>query len=366
MLVLKRRWLPCAFGILVIGGVAGAQSIRIATWNISQFTGTNRLGDIQTVLFSSGPVGAMNPDVLLAQEIQSSSAANAMLGALNTSQPGAWSVAFGSLTGTSSTSDTAVFYKSGKVSLADVVKVAPAGGTSGQPRDTWRFDFSILGNANSSERIAMYDVHMKSGSSGDDVSRRQIEAQHIRSDSQQLGANYHFLVAGDMNMQSSSQAPYQTLIAAGAGQFNDPISTPGTWNNNSQFRFVHTQDPSGNGGMDDRHDQILLSNSLVDGVGTDYVGQFGTAYSTSTWNDPNHSYRAWGNDGTSYGQTLTINGNQMVGSTIAQSIVNAATSAGGHIPVFLDMHYAAVPEPASLAALGLGALALARRRRNRK
>ena len=103
------------------------------------------------------------------------------------------------------------------------------------------------------------------------------------------------------------------------------------------FEFIHTQDPSGAGGMDDRFDQILLSASLIDGRGFDYIGNPNLTYSTTTWNDTNHSYRCWGNDGTSFNTTLTIMGNTMVGATIAQALVNVATTAGGHLPVFLDL-----------------------------
>ncbi|HWA83632.1 MAG TPA: dockerin type I domain-containing protein [Fimbriimonadaceae bacterium] len=334
--------------VAVLAAVTGsAQTLRICTWNTSLFTGTDRLNDIRIVLFNAGPAGAMDPDIVVAQEIQSPSAATAYLGALNSAEPNKWAVIYGSLTGTDSTSDSAIFYKPNKVSPAgSPFRVAPAGGTGGQPRDTWRFDFHIVGDADPNEVLAIYDVHMKAGSTSDDVNRRNIESQHIRTDSNSLPGNYRFILAGDTNIQTSSQSCYQTLIANGAnsaGRFVDPISTPGSWNNNSNYRFVHTQDPIGAGGMDDRFDQILVGPTLVDGQGADYVGHFGTPYSTTTWNDPNHSYRCWGNDGTCFNNSLTVTNNQMVGPVIAQSIINAATppgTPGGHCPVFLDLHYA--------------------------
>lgn len=337
-----------ALFVLLLAGFSPAQKLRVGAWNVSEFTGSNRLSDIQVVLFNTGPTGKMDPDVLAAEEVQSPSAATAFLGALNAVEPSTWAVTYGSLTGTSSTSDCCCFYKTGRVSPAGPpVLVAPAGGVNGQPRDTWRFDFFITGDFASSEIISVYVVHMKAGSTSTDVNRRQIEAQHIRTDSDSLGSNYRFMVAGDMNMQSSTQAPYVTFTqAGGTGRFFDPISTPGNWNLNANFKYVHTQDPAGNGGMNDRHDQILVCNALVDGTGTDYIGAFGTPYSTSTWNDPNHSYRSWGNDGTSFNANLTVTNNQMVGPVIAQSIINAATptpsSPGGHCPVFLDLRYVAV------------------------
>lgn len=115
--------------------------------------------------------------------------------------------------------------------------------------------------------------------------------------------------------------------------------------------------------MDDRFDQVLIGGGLADGVGTDYVGNTQIAYSTTTWNDTNHSYRVWGNDGTSFNSSLTTTGNSMVGSSIAQSLINTSTTAGGHLPVFLDLKYAVVPEPASMMILGVGLAAILKRRR---
>ncbi|WP_394700517.1 hypothetical protein [uncultured Ilyobacter sp.] len=118
------------------------------------------------------------------------------------------------------------------------------------------------------------------------------------------------------------------------GRFFDPINTPGSWNNNSSFRYVHTQDPAM--AMDDRHDQILVSVDLIDGVGADYIGEPTIPYSTTTWDDPHHSYRCWGNDGSSYDDPITTTGNTMVGPDIAQALIYSALN-GGHLPVYLDL-----------------------------
>ena len=133
------------------------------------------------------------------------------------------------------------------------------------------------------------------------------------------------MAGGDYNVRSSSEAFYQKLTkTTSAGQLFDPINssytgTGGniTWYNTSTYRFLHTQDPYGAGGMDDRDDFILTGSSLRDGQGLEYIGSKTAAYSTTTWDDTNHSYRVWGNDGTSFNSTLTVTNNAMVGDTIA-------------------------------------------------
>ena len=336
--------------------VAHAQ-LRVATWNISNYGDTSptagRSAALQTAIYGSFQNRSMAPDVFLGQEFQSQAAVTNFVSVLNAApnSPGDWAAApFYAATHASATpADSAFFYRTSKISYVDTARVAQGDGTTAdQPRDTLRFDVALKGYAGSAPALSLYSVHMKSGSAGDDQARRLLEAQRIRDNAQSLPAGRQFLVGGDFNVQSSTQTAYVELVGMqpnDTGRFKDPINTPGSWNGSSTYNFVHTQDPSGAGGMDDRHDQILLGSGLVDGKGFDYIGNPSAAYSTTTWNDPAHSYRAWGNDGTSFNASLTTIGNTMVGPVIAQALIDASTVNGGHLPIFLDLR-----TPAELAA----------------
>ncbi len=325
----------CALGC-ALAPVASAQ-LRVVTWNVTNYT-SGRVADFQTAIYSEFDGRSMSPDVFIGQEFLSQTGVNNFLSILNTApgSPGDWAAA-PFVNGPDT--DNAFFYRTSKVSFLGHTVVSTGSVSPNHPRNLDRYDIKLNGYTADSAVIACYSTHMKAGSGSNDQSRRLEEAQEMRDDSEALPAGWNFVVGGDFNIQRSSQSAYQWMVGSQAnndGRFFDPISRPGSWNNSSTYRTLHTQDPSGAGGMDDRHDQILVSGSLVDGDGLDYLGDPGVPYSLSTWDDPNHSYRSWGNDGTSYNGSLATTGNTMVGPTIAQALKTTA-SGGGHLPVFLDL-----------------------------
>lgn len=350
--------------LLLTAAPAFAQStFRIANWNVTNYgtdaASTSRTSAFQTAIYGTYQGRSMSPDVLIGEEFTSQAAVNNFLNLLNTapSSPGDWKAA-AFIDGPDT--DSAFFYRDSKVTYLSTKTLATnvANDPTEPPRNTYRYDIQLKDALGINPTIACYSTHMKSGSTSgtptSDQERRQVEAQRIRADAAALPANYQFLMAGDTNIQSSSQAAYQTLTGntANAGLFVDPINSPGSWNNNANFKYIHTQSPGGNpaqtGGMDDRLDFILLSKNMFAKQGATYVGNNALAYSTTTWNDPNHSYRAWGNDGTSFNNSLTIANNQMVGATIAQALYDSTTATdGGHLPVFLDVQVVPAP-PAAL------------------
>ncbi|MEC9373165.1 MAG: hypothetical protein VYC34_04945, partial [Planctomycetota bacterium] len=317
-------------------GIAASASaqLRVATWNVTNYSG-GRVAEFQTSIYGAFEGRSLAPDVLIGQEFLSQSGVNQFLAILNTApgSPGDWAAA-PFINGPDT--DNAFFYRTSRVELLSTTVIATGGPAPNHPRDVNRYDIRPVGYSGDGAVIACYSSHMKAGSGSTDQQRRLLEAQRIRDDAAALPQAWSFVLGGDFNIQSSGQAAYVELTTAGDGRFWDPIATPGSWNNNGSYAIVHTQDPSGAGGMDDRHDQLLLSTHLVDSVAMEYVGNPTIPYSTTTWNDPNHSYRAWGNDGTSYNVALTVSGNTMVGPDIAQAL-RVTAGGGGHLPVVLDL-----------------------------
>ncbi len=344
----------CA-GTFLLTSTASSQ-LRLATYNITNYAG-GRVSDLQTIIYGDFQGRSLSPDALICVEFLGQTAADSFLQILNSAPgtPGDWAIA-PFIDGADS--ESVFCYRTSKVEyLGTTIVAVGSASPSNQPRNTYRYDIRPIGYASEASVIACYATHMKSGGTTTDQLRRLVEAQRIRDDAAQLPADWQYLVAGDFNIPDAAQSAYQALIGNGkgeAGRFFDPIGTTANWRS-AAFRFVHTQDPAGSGGMDDRFDQILLCSRLVDADGFDYIGNPQVPYSTSTWNDANHSYRAWGNDGTSFDQPLAVAGNAMVGATIAQALVDVAQG-NGHIPVYLDLRVP--PEIAATTFVNFGIVGL--------
>ncbi len=332
--------------------VSAHAQLRICTWNVTNFTtDTSRNSAFQTAFYGVVPTGlalagkSMSPDVIIGQEFINQAAVNNFLGMLNSAPgtPGDW--AAGAFSDGADT-DNAFFYRTSKIQyIGMTITAIGSSSTSNQPRNTNRYDFRPMGYSAATATIGLYSAHFKAQGGTNDAGRRLIEAQRLRDNAEGIAtslpgsglpAGYLAIFGGDTNITTSSAAEYVEMVGVqtvNTGRFFDPIATPGNWNNNAAFDIVHTQDPVGQ--MDDRHDQLLITAGLFDGTGIEYIGNPSIPYSTTTWNDPNHSYRAWGNDGTSYNLPLKTTGNTMVGATIAQALITTAGS-GGHLPIIAD------------------------------
>lgn len=174
--------------------------------------------------------------------------------------------------------------------------------------------------------IEVYVCHLKAGSASSDQAERADQTATLRAVLASRPANRHLVVCGDLNTYRSSEVCYQNLIAAGTGQVKDPINAPGNWTSNSSFAAIHTQSPrtsgawacGSTGGLDDRFDQILLSGNAMTGPLCQY--QSG-------------SYKAIGNDGGHYNQSLLTGGN----TQYPDSVVRAIFYLSDHLPVKLDL-----------------------------
>ncbi|PWH87167.1 T9SS type A sorting domain-containing protein [Brumimicrobium oceani] len=174
--------------------------------------------------------------------------------------------------------------------------------------------------------IEVYMMHLKAGNSNSSEAQRDAQTQILMNYMANRPTDRNVFFCGDMNVYSSNDDGYQNMIS-GSFAMKDPINTPGNWNNSGTYAIHHTQstrtsanfDCGSKGGMDDRFDQILVSQNVMNN--NDNV-----QYQTG-------SYRAVGNDGNHYNSSLISGSNSMYPT----SVVRALYYMSDHLPVELKV-----------------------------
>jgi len=171
-------------------------------------------------------------------------------------------------------------------------------------------------------------AHLKAGSSSSDKQTRATMTQNAMNYiTQNLPAD-NYLFMGDFNIKSHNEQSYQNLLNPSNSiyKFNDPINSGGSWNNNSSYKSIHTQSThsssngcASSGGMDDRFDLILISNSIKNG--------------SNHYTYKQNSYEAFGNDGNHFNSSINSGSN----NSAPQNIINALYNLSDHLPVILEL-----------------------------
>lgn len=330
-----RRALTLSLGLLLIMATGPAHAVRVVTYNILNYNG-GRISELMAIF------NALDADIIVAQEIVDFSAAVTILSSVLNAPGGPGGYALATFTEESFLTNNALYYRSAvfTFSPSDHLDVSTS------PRDTDRWRLTLAGYIGPVAQVYVYGMHLKAGSSGADQSDRLAAASLIRSNANSLPVGSHFIFAGDLNIQSSSEASYADQLLAAQlnnnGRAFDPIDMPGSWTSNPSFSLIHTQSTHANnsgappgastGGLDDRFDFLLTSAALLNGVGFDYVP--GT-------------YRSFGNDGNHYNDDINDAPVIPEGAVIA----NALHGASDHLPVMADFQVPARTgvSPASLS-----------------
>ncbi len=313
-LKLKRVVVPAFFTIFFIflatPSAAQVDTLRVATYNLLNFPSSDGLGRIT---YFRTVVRSLQPDILVVQELESDTARVTFLNeVMNYGQTVYSAAPFVDGPDT----DSGLFFNNNKIQFKGQ-NVIPT---------TLRNINEYLLSASGVE-FKIYSVHLKAGSFPSDASRRFLEATVLRTALNDLPANFDFIVVGDFNLQSSNEDAFTRLTedeSDNDGKVFDPINQLGDWNENLDFRLIHTQSTrttsfgdGATGGLDDRFDLILVSQSvLADG---------GMAILPA-------SYTAFGNDGEHFNQAI----NDGTNLAVPDSVADALHLASDHLPVLAN------------------------------
>ncbi|MDI6803782.1 MAG: fibronectin type III domain-containing protein [Bacteroidota bacterium] len=308
------RRLPSAIVIYIIAiscciftsaSFSQTDTLTIATYNILNYPGTDAATRNP---FFRRVIHTMKPDVLVVQEMLSQTGVTTFLNeVMNKYQVGLYStVPFNDGPDT----DNSFYYKSDKITYIGAQYINTA------LRRIAEYTFQ---HNNSGEVIKIYSLHLKASATTNDENKRLAEVTILRNHMNALPANTNFIVGGDFNIYKSTEPAYQKLIGSEAdndGRCYDPKTLTGTWNQ-SGYAIHHTQSPrvrafggGSNGGMDDRFDMLLNSWSLTDNL-------------------ISASYKAYGNDGNHYNDSI----NRLPNTAVPDSVAHGLHYAADHIPV---------------------------------
>ncbi|MAZ97744.1 MAG: hypothetical protein CMP53_09510 [Flavobacteriales bacterium] len=316
---------------------AQVTSVRVMTYNILNYRNSTNACNGNTNSANNKEVALdtivrnMNPHVICFQEVGASANNSSYLlnNALNTGNTTNWTTT--NYTNNSFSSLTNVFaYRSDILGLIsqEVISKDLTNNNLVRVVDVARFYFKdpLLSAQSDTVTFTLIGAHFKAGTGTSNSSQRNKMAAAIIDYIENDAVDANIMLLGDYNMYASSESGYRTLIAGNGFRFEDPINSSGSWNNNSSFASVHTQSTRNGGsnscfsggGLDDRFDQILCSEAILEGDdGMTYV--------------PN-TYFAVGNDGNHFNDPVNTGTNYSVSSTV----LNALFTLSDHLPVIAD------------------------------
>ncbi len=295
--------------ILFFCSLARSQdTVRVATYNLLAFDGSDRIEQFRGVLQS------LQPDILAVQELDTSIAIPAFLIEVLNSGPVTDYEAGAFVNGPDS--DNALFFRSSKFTFVFNQPIRTA------LRDL--NDFSLV-HSQSGLTLRIISLHLNAGEP--DSALRSAEIDSLRKYTDALPAGTDFLVVGDFNIYGADEYSYRKLVAVNpgvSGHAVDPLSMTGVWNDPAYAAF-HTQSTrtrafgsGATGGLDDRFDMILVSQSVASQGGVFLVPG---------------SVRPFGNDGQHYNDSI----NRLPNLAVADSIANALHLASDHLPVVCEL-----------------------------
>ncbi|MFA7445211.1 MAG: T9SS type A sorting domain-containing protein [Flavobacteriaceae bacterium] len=165
-------------------------------------------------------------------------------------------------------------------------------------RDIDQYSFRLNTEEAESEPVYLevFVTHLKSSTGTANQQARLAMVEVFTQALEDLNPNSYVLFAGDFNFYTSSEPGYQKILSPdNAIVMVDPVDTPGSWNNSTNFQQVHTQstrvsnsgfgtgaNAGASGGMDDRFDFIMMSENFQTSTDFYYV---------------ENTYKAYGNNG---------------------------------------------------------------------
>lgn len=267
---MKRTALFLAFIVCI--SVFAQETINAMTYNLFYFPSSlpaNRELILRDIL------DEYQPDLFMVCELETEVGADLILNSSLANQSATFSRAvFYPDTSSSSTSlQNMVFFNTEKLVLINQ-QILP---TDYRDISQYTFRLNTLEQDTNPIHLEVFVAHLKSSTGTANQQARLAMVEVFTNALETItNPNSYVLFTGDFNLYTSSEPAYQKIISLdNAIRMIDPINAVGSWHDNANFQYLHTQctrvsnsgfgggQASGaSGGMDDRFDFIMMSQNF--------------------------------------------------------------------------------------------------------
>jgi endonuclease/exonuclease/phosphatase family metal-dependent hydrolase len=289
----------------------GQDTVKVVTYNLLRYNGdTDRNNYFKKV------IDELSADIYITQELSNSSGVSNFLN--NILNFGGDDKFLSAKFYDDHDIDQALFFNKDKFEIISTSKII------GDPRDIMVYR---LKHFDTEKLFFIFNMHLKASQGSSNQIRRETQVSSLIDYTKQMSNDHFYIAAGDFNIYTTNEPAYRKFFeetSTGIGKFNDLITVEGKYNE-AEFSSVHTQSPrtsqfggGASGGLDDRFDYILFSDSLVSSDRTFVI---------------ENSYNVLGNDGNHYNMAI----NEMPNSSVSQDIADALHYASDHLPVSVNI-----------------------------
>ena len=180
--------------------------------------------------------------------------------------------------------------------------------------------------------LEIFVCHLKATDEDEGLRLQMVNdlQSYLSNPSNNFDSSSYVLLAGDLNLYSSSEPAFQELLDnTNTITFVDPINRIGSWHTNINYLDIFTQSTrtttslgGASGGFDDRFDFIMTSENMVSNSELYYV---------------NGSYQVYGNNNNLSCFNQEINSSSCSGSEFSLNLRNALYNFSDHLPVTLQL-----------------------------
>lgn len=314
-------------GLMLHFSAFAQDTIRVMQYNVLRYGQSGQEPAVKNPLLST-ILNHVQPDIVGVNEVNTSAdyAQTMLSGAFNINGVTHWKRGKLSLAGQDKSLANTVFYNADKFTLLkqDTVSVVQREITA------YNFMYNDTNLVKTKDTIffTVIVLHFKAGNTSSDATTRGIEATAIVNYLNAFPKGKNVMVMGDYNVYMNTEAGFANLVTntSALNKLSDPINRIGTWNNNAAFADIHTQSTHttqtggfSSGGMDDRFDIMLCTNSLLgDSLKMRILPS---------------TYVAVGNDGKHF--NLALNASP-TNTSVPTDVLNALYNMSDHIPIRAD------------------------------